>query len=131
MKTKIILIIAAILVIPLLLAVFLGGTWLYTQFRNRSIQKEVSEYVLANKDAWEQGELTDKKEIPYTFTGLMIGGVEYGYYYSEDDTHCIYAGEEAAYRDGYRYDGYPDDPTDWYYSVRICENWFYYEVHDG
>jgi len=28
-------------------------------------------------------------------------------------------------------DGYPDDPTDWYYMERICENWFYYEVHDG
>lgn len=25
----------------------------------------------------------------------------------------------------------PDDSTDWYYSERICENWFYYEIHDG
>ncbi len=129
MKRKIILIIAAILVIPLLLAVFLGGAWIYTQFRDRNIQEEVSEYVLANKDTWEQGELKHKEEIVYKYIGLIDTGIEYGYYYSEDDTHCIYTGEETAYRDGYRYEGYPGDPTGWYYSFRICKNWYYYELH--
>ncbi len=129
MKSKIILIIAAILVLPLLLAVFLGGTWVYAQLRDRSIQKEVSAYVLANKDAWEQGELNHKEEIVYKYIGLIDTGIEYGYYYSEDDAHIMDASYGEKYRDGYRYYCYPSEPSAWLYSMRICENWYYYEIH--
>ena len=59
---------------------------------------------------------------------FKTGGVDYGYYYDAKDQ---FEKEGTSYRNGFRVDGYPDDPTDWYYMERICENWFYYEVHDG
>ena len=40
-------------------------------------------------------------------------------------------GYTPPYRHGYRTYGIPDEDTDWYYEERICENWFYYEIHDG
>ena len=68
------------------------------------------------------------QEFLYEATGLQDGGVEYGYYYAPDDDYAL-RGEP--YRNGYRIYGIPDDDTDWYYTERICENWFYYEIHDG
>ena len=84
------------------------------------------EHVPENKD---QIEVTENKQTShYASTGLAIAGVEYGYYYDSEDR---FERKDEPYRNGFRWDGYPDDPTDWYYTERICENWFYYEVHDG
>ncbi len=129
MRTKILIGLAALLVIPLLLAIFLGGTWIYAQLRDWNMQQEVSEYVLANKDTWEQSELNNKEEIVYKYIGLIDTGIEYGYYYSEDDTHKMDIAYGERYRDGYRYYCYPYEPGAWLYSMRISENWYYYEIH--
>ena len=119
------------MLLPILAGFFLitAPYWIgfiHREIETRTMWKEVTEYVLENKD---QIEVTETRQIfPYAYTGLAIAGVEYGYYYDAEDQFEM---EDDPYRNGYRTDGYPDDPTDWYYTVRICENWFYYEVHDG
>ena len=119
------------MLVPILAGFFLitSPYWIgfvHREIETRTIHKEVTEYVLENKD---QIEVTESRQIfPYTYTGLAIAGVEYGYYYDAEDR---FARKDEPYRNGYRTVGYPDDPTDWYYTERICENWFYYEVHDG
>ena len=90
------------------------------------MRKEIMEYVLENKDHIEITEANQR--FPYAYTGLAIAGVEYGYCFDAEDRFEM---KGKPYRNGYRTDGYPDDPTDWYYTERICENWFYYKVHDG
>lgn len=103
-----------------------GVAFVYGKIENRMMRKEITEFVLENKD---QIKVTETNQtFPYAYTGLAIGGVEYGYYYDADDRFEM---KGTPYRNGFRVDGYPDDPTDWYYTERICENWFYYEVHDG
>lgn len=100
--------------------------FVYGKLENRMMRKEITEFVLENKD---QIKVTETNQtFPYSYTGLAIGGVEYGYYYDSEDQ---FERKDEPYRNGYRTDGYPDEPTDWYYTERICENWFYYEVHDG
>ena len=97
-----------------------------SKVETNQLRTEIIEYVLENKD---QIEVTETRQtFHYASTGLAIGGVEYGYYYDAEDR---FERKDEPYRNGYRTDGYPDDPTDWYYTERICENWFYYEVHDG
>lgn len=92
------------------------------------IRNEIFDYVLENHANSDIGIPNGYQEFVYATTGLLDGGVEYGYYYSPDDDHCL---QGEPYRRGYRTYGIPDDETDWYYSERICENWFYYEIHDG
>ena len=96
------------------------------KIENRMMRKEIMEYVLENKDHIEVSEANQR--FPYAYTGLAIAGVEYGYYFNAEDRFEM---KGKPYRNGFRVDGYPDEPTDWYYTERICENWFYYEVHDG
>ena len=100
--------------------------FVHRKIETRTMRKEVTEYVLENKDRIQVTETT--QTFPYAYTGLAIAGVEYGYYYDAEDR---FERKGKPYRNGYRTDGCPDDPTDWYYTKRICENWFYYEVHDG
>ena len=96
--------------------------------KNHKIRNEVFAYVLENKNNIELHDRNERQEFLYTATGLSIGGVEYGYYYSPDDDYFI---KGESYKGGYRIYGIPDEPTDWYYTEKICENWFYYEIHDG
>ena len=95
---------------------------------------EVSNYVLENID-----NLSSDKEIEffeYESSGLSIGGVYYGYYYTEYNEPLIpgfYCGtdlndEYKTKGDGY-YFGEPNDGTDWCYVEKITNNWFYYELH--
>jgi len=98
------------------------------QVQRYQIRDETFEYVLENKDEIELENPALRQEFCYKSTGLSIGGVEYGYIYNPSNDFS-YGGEK--YWNGYRTYGIPDEDTDWYYEERICENWFYYEIHDG
>ncbi len=114
---------------------FLAGILLYGRIsgivENHMMQREISSYVLENRDAWEKAPPKDNELILYECTGIVCAGVDYGYYYSADDTYNAYINPRNKYRNGYRNDGYPDDPTDWYFTSKICDHWYYYEIHDG
>ncbi len=120
---------AVLLLLVVLFSAIAGISWLEARNYDRKMQKEVTGYVLANKEQWEQGELKHKEKIQYHYIGYIDTGIEYGYYYSEDDTHRMDIAHGEKYRDGYRYYCYPYEPSAWLYSVRICENWYYYEIH--
>ena len=102
------------------------STW--NEVQRFQIRNEIISYVEENANTIELDNPSTCQEFFYTATGLQDGSVEYGYYYSPDDVP-LFQGEP--YRRGYRIYGIPDDRTDWCYSERICENWFYYEIHDG
>lgn len=125
---NIISIVLVLLSFPAILAcIFLLG-WFSGRIENHLIRNEVFEYVLNYKAIIESEDSNKYQEFFYTATGLQDGGTEYGYYYEPDDEYN-FNGEP--YRTGYRTYGIPDDTFDWYYEERICENWFYYEIHDG
>ena len=94
---------------------------------------EISNYVLENID-----NLSSEKEIEffdYETTGLSIGGVYYGYYYTLNNEIAIpdyYSGgnlgEKYEADDG-TYFGKPNNGTDWCFIKKITDNWFYYELH--
>ena len=94
---------------------------------------EISNYVLENIDA-----ISSEKEIEffdYETTGLSIGGVYYGYYYTLNNEIAIpdyYSGgnlgEKYEADDG-TYFGKPNNGTDWCFIKKITDNWFYYELH--
>lgn len=102
------------------------GALVYGKIENRVICREVTNYVLENRDSIVV--IDDHQSFVYKTTGMVSAGVEYGYYF---DAENEFAMKGISYRNGIRVDGYPDDRTDWYYTEQICENWFYYEVHDG
>ena len=116
----------AILAGLLLVTVPFWGALVYGKIENRVICREVTNYVLENRDSIVV--IDDHQSFVYKTTGMVSAGVEYGYYFDAENEFVM---KGMLYRNGYRTDGYPDDPTDWYYTERICENWFYYEVHDG
>jgi len=125
--------IPVVLLSPLILVIMafvlpLPFIYISGHVERNQIRNEIFTYVSENKDAIKPKNPNFSQEFFYTATGLQDGGVEYGYYYAPDDNHTL-RGEP--YRKGYRTYGVPDDDTDWYYSERICENWFYYEIHDG
>ena len=107
------------ILLPILAGFFLitAPYWIgsgHREIETRTMRKEVTEYVLENKD---QNEVTEIRQIfPYAYTDLAIAGVEYGYYYDVEDRFEI---KDEPYRNGYRTVGYPDAPTDWYYTERI------------
>ena len=117
---------SAILAGLLLMAAPFWGALVYGKIENRVMCWSVSNYVLENRDSIVV--LDDHQSFEYKTTGMVSAGVEYGYYF---DTENEFAMKGISYRNGIRVDGYPDDRTDWYYTEQICENWFYYEVHDG
>ena len=116
----------AILAGLLLVTVPFWGALVYGKIENRVICREVTNYVLENRDSIVV--IDDYQSFVYKTTGMVSAGVEYGYYF---DAENEFAMKGISYRNGIRVDGYPDDRPDWYYTERICENWFYYEVHDG
>ena len=94
---------------------------------------EISNYVLENIDA-----LSPEKEIEffdYEATGLSIGGVYYGYYYTANndiEVPDFYAGGNLGERyeaDGGTYFGKPNTGTDWCFIEQITDKWYYYELH--
>ncbi len=127
-KKFIVSIILAILIIPVTIAAILLTIWVWGRVQDRQIKNEIFTYVTQYKDTITLEDPDKYQEFFYTATGLQDGGVEYGYYYKPDDDYIL---AKEPYRTGYRTNGIPDDPFDWYYEERICENWFYYEIHDG
>ena len=117
---------SAILAGLLLVTAPFWGALVYGKIENRVMCWSVSNYVLENRDSIVV--IDDHQSFEYKTTGMVSAGVEYGYYF---DAKNEFAMKGISYRNGIRVDGYPDDRTDWYYTERICENWFYYEVHDG
>lgn len=96
---------------------------------------EISNYVIENSDA-----LLPEKEtefFDYETTGLSIGGVYYGYYYTVDDEIVIpdfYSDDnlgEQYEANGGVYFGKPNNGTDWCFIKKITDNWYYYELHWG
>ena len=94
---------------------------------------EISDYVLENIDT-----LSPEKEIEffdYEATGLSIGGVYYGYYYTANndiEVPDFYAGGNLGERyeaDGGTYFGKPNNGTDWCFIKKITDKWYYYELH--
>ncbi len=96
---------------------------------------EISNYVLENKDS-----ITTEKELEffdYEATGLTVGGVYYGYYYTANNEVVVPSfyvednlGEQYE-ADGGTYFGKPNDGTDWCFVKQIADNWYYYELHWG
>ena len=94
---------------------------------------EISGYVLENIDT-----LSPKKELEffdYETTGLSIGGVYYGYYYTANndiEVPDFYSGGNLGERyeaDGGTYLGKPNNGTDWCFIKKITDKWYYYELH--
>lgn len=114
---------AALFFMPFPIAYIAGEVQRY------QIRSEVFEYVLENKAELEQGISFGYAHFVYATAGLApTASSEYGYFYSTSHTygrHCY------KYKTGYRMDNYLNDEADWYYEEQICENWFYYEIHDG
>jgi len=115
--------------IPFIVAFSIVG-W-HADMEENKIQKEITDYVLENKDSIELNTPRGYQSFVYTYTPTFDGGIEFGYYYSEDNTYIGDTSEKNRYRKGYRTDAFGGDPFDWYYTEKICDQWFYYEDHDG
>ena len=97
--------------------------------------EKISNYVLENID-----DFSVKNELEFfdfETTGLSIGGVYYGYYYTANNEIVIpdfYGGNNLGERyeaDGGTYFGKPNSGTDWCFIKEITDNWYYYELHWG
>ena len=99
--------------------------------------KEISEYVTENMDTFSPKE--ENVFYNYNTTGLSIGGVYYGYYYSSENELLLpgfYSGNDLGkinndmYEDdGGVYFGKPNNGTDWCFIKKISDKWYYYELH--
>ncbi len=104
---------------------------------SKSNYREISDYVLENKDV-----IPHKNETEFythkTF-GLFDAGVFYGYYYTQsnkiaiagDDVYPSNLGTDIYESDGGTYFGKPNSGTDWYFTKKITDNWYYFELHCG
>lgn len=108
---------------------------------SQSKYAKISDYVIQNKD--EISHNGKEEFFIHDGTGLPTAGVYYGYYYTVDNEPAIptednegvawdYTVEDAFYQgdEGF-YWGKPNNGTDWYYTRKITDNWYYYEVHCG
>ena len=104
---------------------------------SNKMYNEISKYVTVNIDSFSP---TKENEFyDYETTGLSIGGVYYGYYYSAEneillpDFYCGNDLEEIQSDiredDGGVYFGKPNNGTDWCFIKKISDNWYYYELH--
>lgn len=118
----------ALVLILLLLFTACGGMSVSTKMYD-----EISNYVLENVDL-----ITPENEIEffdYKSTGLSIGGVYYGYYYTVNndiEVPDFYSDGNLGERyeaDGGTYFGKPNDGTDWCFIKKITDKWYYYELH--
>ena len=96
---------------------------------------EISAYVLENRDG-----LSAEKDIEffeYDTTGLGIGGVYYGYYYTAHNEIVVpdfYTDNSLGKQyeaDGGVYFGKLNSGTDWCFIKEITDHWYYYELHWG
>ncbi len=99
--------------------------------------QEISDYVTENRDSFSPAE--ESEFYDYEATGLSVGGVYYGYYYSSEDEWLLpdfYDGNDLETiqkdlhnEDGGVYFGKPNTGTDWCFVKKISDNWYYYELH--
>ncbi len=98
---------------------------------------EISDYVTENLHTLSPA--GKNQFYNYKTTGLSIGGVYYGYYYSSENKFLLpdfYSGTDFVkiqndmHKDnGGVFFGRPNNGTDWCFIKKISENWFYYELH--
>ena len=104
---------------------------------SNKMYKEISDYITENVDLVPPAE--KNKFYDYKTTGLGIGGVYYGYYYSVTNETLLpdfYDGNDLdkIQNDMYEveygvYFGKPNNGTDWCFIKKISDNWYYYELH--
>ncbi|MBQ7760944.1 MAG: hypothetical protein IJ400_02700 [Clostridia bacterium] len=104
---------------------------------SNKMYNEISEYVTDNMDTFSTTE--KNKFYDYKTTGLSVGGVYYGYYYSLENELLLpdfYLGNDLEqiqndmYEDnGGVYFGKPNNGTDWCFVKKISDKWYYYELH--
>ena len=132
-ETKGVLHMKKILSFSFLLLLIFSLTACEGMFVSTKRYNEISGYVLENIDT-----LSPKKELEffdYETTGLSIGGVYYGYYYTANndiEVPDFYSGGNLGERyeaDGGTYFGRPNNGTDWCFVKKITDTWFYYELH--
>ncbi len=98
---------------------------------------EVSNYVIENMDLLSSDE--EAEFFNYETTGLSIGGVYYGYYYTMNNEILLpdfYNGNDLDKIKSNKYEaddgmyfGKPNNGTDWCYIKEITDYWYYYELH--
>ncbi len=108
---------AAVLFIISLFAVPFAIVGITGHIQDQKIKNDTFRYVLENKDTIQLNPSVNHQEFIFTTTGSWDTYVEYGYYYSADDTYDIKPTEESKYKRGYRYDGIHSDPLE-----RHCAN---------
>lgn len=121
-------IVLVMLVFPILIASVLLYGWISVKIEDYTTRNQIIEYVLVNRDSIDVNNNGRYQGFTYSYRGNITAYVEYGYYYSPNDT---YQWCDEPYRDGFRTYGVPDEKTDWCYNEKICDNWYYYEIHDG
>ncbi len=139
--------VAKLIVFALFLSVIFLVVGVHDDIEQAKIQKEITAYVLENKDTIKIDSPLGHQAFHYFGTGSWDTEVNYGYYYSPEDIY-LFAYEDplyeesgiygpplslkysTPYRNGYRDDGIYGDDHDWYYTEKICANWYYYELHD-
>ncbi len=104
---------------------------------SNKMYNEIYNYVTQNIDTLSPTKETEFYD--YETTGSSIGGVYYGYYYSENNKFIIpdfYKGNDFDIikndkheTDDGIYFGKPNNGTDWCYVKKITNRWYYYELH--
>ena len=104
---------------------------------SNKMYNKISKYVADNMDSLNPTE--ENEFYDYEATGLSIGGVYYGYYFSAENENLLpdfYGGNDLEIiqndvheDDGGVYFGKPNNGTDWCFVKKISENWYYYELH--
>ncbi len=139
--------VAKLIVFALFLSAIFLAIGVHDDIEQAKIRKEIFSYVLENKDTIEIDSPLGHQAFHYFSTGSWDTEINYGYYYSPEDVY-LFAYEDPLYdesgiygprlslkhsmpyRKGYRDDGLYGDDQDWYYTEKICANWYYYELHD-
>lgn len=137
-----------IIIVAILFIIAFSIVGWYADMEQSKIQKEITAYVIENKDAIEIDSPLGHRAFHYTSTGTWDTEVNCGYYYSSEDiylfTHknplydeggiygvTLSSENSTPYKNGYREDGMYGNPLNWYYTEKICANWYYYELHLG
>lgn len=104
---------------------------------SNKIYNEISKYVTENMDTLSP--TSENEFYDYKATGISVGGVYYGYYYSTENEFLLpdfYCGNDLLKiqndlhnDDDGVYFGKPNNGTDWCFIKKISDNWYYYELH--
>ena len=104
---------------------------------SNKMYNEISKHVTDNMNSLNPTE--ENEFYDYEVTGLSIGGVYYGYYYSAENEILLpdfYCGNDLDIiqndmyeNDGGVYFGKPNNGKDWCFVKKISDNWYYYELH--